>query len=414
MTIPIAACNAGIYSFHWSEEGIRIRVDRLLEDNRGGISGEVTVLSEAPGNPGHIHATRLNLLSSQAKIKLAVALKTKVEHLDWQAIIEQLCVMTVERHRQGEPVLDLGTAPDYDKKRYRLHPVLLEGAPNLLFAPAKTTKSYLALYTGCLVQYNQCGIYGWLPQCGNVLVLDWETSHEEYLRRCWAIKQGLGIRDDSERIKYRYCTQSLPTDIAEIQKIVVDHDIKLAIVDSAGYAAGGDPNDAQIALRFYGAVRTLRITTLIIDHTAKGNNDIRTPFGSVYKINSARNIFELKKSQEVGHDQIELAMHHLAMNEGRLLQPMGFRVVFTNDREGVANKVEFTATDLMKNPDLAKGIPLARRIQHLLLTSGRMETIDIATELDASIDQVRARLNDNKGKFKHFTEGWGVLAGDKK
>jgi hypothetical protein len=410
MSLPILSSNAGIYSFFWEQEQLAIRVDRLSEDSKGVLTGEILIKTGMPGEQKHIHHTRINLTSGETRTRLAKTLTERVNHIDWYSILEQSCIMTLAKHREGEPIADLGDLPNYEAIRYRCSPILFDGEPTLIYGPGGTGKSYLGLYLACLIQYNYLGIYDWTPAAGNVLVLDWETSRQIYNRRAWAIKQGLGITDSTERIKYRYCTQPLPTDIAEIQKLVLENKINCVIVDSCGYAAGGDPNAAEVAIRYFNALRSLRVTSLTLDHVSKGLDGGKSPFGSVYKSNAARSVFQLKKSQDAGECVYDLGLYHEKVNEGMPLKPIGYKAAFSNNRDGVAIKVVFSASKVSDNPDLAKGLVLADRIVIFLLEYKTAEVKDIANGLEVDENTVKARLNENKKKFVHLKDGWALLS----
>lgn len=409
MTVPHASCNAGIYTFYWDDEKIGMRIDRLSEDSKGVLSGEIIIKSGLPGADKHIHMARINLTSGETRNRLSKVLTERLNHVDWYSLLEQACVMTLTKYREGEPVLDIGDVPDYEAVRYRLNPLLFEGEPTLVYGPGGTGKSYLGLYIANLVQYNIAGAIGWIPESGNVLILDWETSYAIYRRRCWAIKQGLGIQDMKDRIKYRYCTQPLAADVAEIQKIVLENKINLAIVDSCGYAAGGDPNQAEIAIRYFGALRSLRISTLTLDHVSKGLDGGKSPFGSVYKTNASRSVFQLKKVQDAGANEYELGLYHEKVNEGRPLKPIGYKSVFTNNENGIATKVEFQPIDILDNPALAASASLPDRIDNYLkqVTTSSME--EISEFLDVDEAKVRTELYRNKKRFVNINKGksWG-------
>jgi hypothetical protein len=415
MTVPELTSNAGIYAFLWKEEKIAIRVDRLAEDSKGTLTGEILIKSGQPGSEKHVHMARINLVSSESRTRLSKLLHERVNTVDWYSILEQSCVMTLAKHREGEPVCDLGDQPEYETARYRLQPLLFDSEPTLIYAPGGTGKSYLALYIACLVQYNIGGIYGWLPLAGNVLVLDWETSRAIYRRRTWAVKQGLGIEDSTERIKYRYCTQPLATDIAEIQKIVIENKINLVIVDSCGYAAGGDPNAAEVAIRYFGALRSIRTATLTLDHVSKGLNGGSSPFGSVYKTNAARSVFQLKKSQDAGANEYELGLYHEKVNEGMPLKPIGYKTKFTNNADGVAIKVVFSQTEIMAAPELTDGkVDLKDKLYYLLKTNGSMGLAEMSAQVGEDKDTVRMtcyRYDETKNKKLFVNLGKGLLWG---
>jgi hypothetical protein len=410
---PEKQYSAGIYSYVWRQENIQILVDHIAESSKGELSGEINIKTAAPGKAPHIHWARLNLTSTTARNAVNKACSERVPELDWPAIIEQACVLTMARHREGEPVLDLGDEPEYQPRRYRVYPLILEGEPNLIYAPGKTGKSYLALFLACLVQYNIIGLNNWTPDSGNALILDYETNYRSYKQRTWAVKQGLGLDipfDAQEKIKYRRCYQPLASEIATIRKYIIEHKINLVIVDSAGYASGGDPNEAAIALAYYAALNSLKITSLTLDHVSKNSFGEKTPFGSVYKTNSARNVWELQKNQEAAQLEYDLGLYHRAMNDGMLQKPIGYHVKFTNNDDGQALKVVFSQSNIEDNAELAKKLPIKDQVINVLRRQ-HLSNKEIHDALpDINPDSIDVTLTRNTKDFiKMPDKTWGVL-----
>ncbi|MFC2027457.1 AAA family ATPase [Chloroflexota bacterium] len=279
---PSLVHNAGIYVFKFTEEALNIRVDRITEKSSN-TSGEITILTEAPGINPFIHQARLNLTSTTARNALAKYLNTRFELDDWAGILEIVCAMVLRKHREGEPVQTVGNLPARDSSKYRLSPLLVESEPNIFFGPGGVGKSYLACYISVLVQTGT-DHHALHPVQGNVLYLDWETSRYEIDERIKAVSRGMSL--EGITIKHRFCSQSLASDITRIQRMVVDTEAALVIVDSVGSACGGEPESAEVVLRYFMALRSLKATTLSIDHVAK-SGDSKTPFGSVFKINAA-------------------------------------------------------------------------------------------------------------------------------
>lgn len=406
---PDVTVHTGIYLFKWESLNIEAMVERIFEDSRHILSGELAIWQKAPGQEELLEQTRLNLSSSSSRDRLAKALAERVENIDWVSVIKYVCILTIKEYRKGEPVVQVGQEPASMETDYRLYPILEEGEPTTIYGPGGAGKSYLADYIAVLVQMNHPGTANWLPKSGNVLYLDWEASESIHNRRIWAIKKGLGITTN-ETVFYRFCTQPLAYDIIEIQHQILEHDIGLVIVDSQVAASSGDIERAEVASQYYNALRSLRRTSLTIDHVPKNVESGKAmPFGSVFKWNRSRSLFELKKYQEPGEDTIELGLYHVKHNEGRLIKPFGIRVEF--DYEGkILQSVRFLATDIQEIPELIKGLSLKARIIGLLKSGEKMEVKEIAEIVEEEQSKVRARLNENKKTFKHFKDGWGLLS----
>jgi hypothetical protein len=247
-----------------------------------------------------------------------------------------------------------------------------------------------------------------IPTQGNVLLLDYETCPEEQNERIKAIRNGLGV--SSGDIYYRYCEQPLPYDITEIQRIVLENDIKLIAIDSVVAAAGADPDKAEVATQYFNALRSLKITSLSVDHTAK-SPESKGPFGSVFKYNRARSVFELRKSQEPGENTIELGLYHRKVNSGRLLPPSGYRITFSTNEFGIMETVTFSKIDVRQVPELAGALPIKDRIAGLLVR-GPMTTAELAETMDTGESTIRAILNRHKNIFTKVKNKWGLLTSE--
>ena len=108
-------------------------------------------------------------------------------------------------------------------------------------------------------------------------------------------------------------------------------------------------------LRAFGALRTLNVSSLIIDHT----NKEKILFGSVYKFNGARMVFLQAKDQQEDADKIIFALVHKKANNFRLMRPIGFELGFEDGR------VSFTRRDVRDTP-LEEHMNMKDRIENLL------------------------------------------------
>ena len=406
MSKPELRVNAGIYALLWEAEQVAIRIDRLRENSRNSVTCEMTVKTLLPGVASHLHQAQLNLTSTPARRTLAKHLAERLPEMDWTAIIEQACVLVLRAYRQGEPVVAVHDVPPRQGPRFRLEPILVEGHPNLIFGAGGMGKSLLATYFAVLIS-SGTHHNGLSPMPGNVLYLDYETSPEELHERVVAIEAGLG-QSGFSNLQYRFCVHPLASEIEEIQRIVCDKQIEFAIIDSMGPACGADPNSPEAVIAYFTALRSLRITTLTLDHVAK-NTATPTPYGSVYKTNLSRSVFELRKEQEAGDDSMHMGLFHRKANFGKLIQPMGLTATFT------PFATTFALCLVRDRPALAEGLSVRERIKDLLPSAGPLTAKEIAEELDIPQVSVRGILNRHRGKtFVRLTDGpeptWGLLA----
>lgn len=397
----------GVYVLDFKEEMIGVRMDRLDESHRQ-VTAEVTVRTTLPGIPPHLHQARLNLTSTAARKTLSKALTERL-HLDWDALLEYACVLVLQAYRQGEPVVRAGSLPrSPDGVAYRLWPLLRQSEPAVLYGYGGTGKSYMAVLSCLLVQRGvSAGGLNGHPEPVPALYLDYESSPEEVNERVQWLRTGLMMPGDVD-IFYRYSYHPLVDDLPEIQRIVADEKVGFLVVDSLGLACGGDPEHSDSALHYFAALRSLRLTSLTIHHQPK--DSLRGAFGSIYIENMARNVWELKGQQEQDSNTLHIGLYHKKVNRGKLLRPMGLRLLF--DDTGESTKVQ--SMDILSVPQLAAGASLRTRIHDLLLHSAGMTVKDLAETLgERGEQQIRNVLSSHKEEFVNITPGakqstWGV------
>jgi len=415
MNKPSVTEGIGFINYAWPELRLRVIAERYTDDGYA----ELSFYSVKGSNESLLHTTRVNLLATTTMNSLAKRLEKNSQDIPWTDILTYITGKTMEIARRGEPAVPIGKKPESMKVEYQLSPILEKGHPTTIYSPGGYAKSYLAAYIACLVQFNIVGIADshscLMPTAGNVLYLDWEASQADHERRLWAIKQGLGINNE-DTLLYRFCHQPLANDIHNVQRLVADHVIDLVIIDSQIAAEGYGPNPSQVSSQYYNALRSLRCTTLTLDHVSKsewkgsGDSDSLGPYGSVVKFNRSRSQFELKKSQAAGDDYLELALVHRKHNEGKLLKPTGIRIEFNQDTEGQLESVTFTACDVGDNPELSKVQTLRDRLIGIL-KSGPRTVKELAEKLDKSEGTIRMELNRkaNKGVYAKRGDQWGLL-----
>ena len=403
MELPTITPHGSGYTLQWPLLQIQMHVSRLRSDN-GRVSAEVRVSSTSAAVPGHLHQARHTLNSTQSKRQLAKALASNFNGIEWEGYVEQACVCILERLRAGAPVIELATLPPRPVEEERLSPLLLERQPTLLFGEGSSGKSLLATYCAVLIGGGVSDPHTQLRgRQGRILYLDYETDEYEVGERITAICQGLGIQRPTG-IFYRRCAQPFDEQIEELQEVVTDKQIDVVIVDSVGYACGGEPESADFVLRYFRALRSLNVTSLSIDHVSKSAEQgrPRTPFGSVYKSNSARSVWEVVKSQEAGSDVLSVGLYHRKVNNGRLLKPIGLRIDFAEDI------VSFSRQEVADVPELADHLPLQNQLVGLLKAT-KMSVRDLAELLGKPDAVIRATLNRYKQVFVKVGDEWGLL-----
>jgi len=414
MNKPSCTPGTDFINYTWPESRLRILAERYDADGYA----ELSFFSDNGRGEEFLDQNKVNLLSASTKHAIAKKLERVRDDVPWDDALTWVTHLTLEKARQGEQPLPVGKKPETMKVEYQLSPILERNQPTTIYCPGGYGKSYLAAYIACLVRFNREGFTDthscWIPTPGNVLYLDWESSFHDHQRRVWAIKQGLGI-DTEETFSYRFCDQPLTADIRNIQRLVADEGVSLLVIDSQMAAAGYGPDASQVSTQFYNALRSLRCTTLTLDHVSKAewgkmaDADSLGPYGSVVKFNRSRSQFEIRKSQTAGEDFMELALIHRKHNEGRLLKPIGIRIDFHNNTDEDLEKVTFRTCDILDNPELSKTQTLKDRLTNAL-ARGSMSTRILADELNKPEGTIRSTLNRYKDTFVNFGNEWGLRA----
>jgi hypothetical protein len=379
------------YQFTWDAEQISIRVDHFRESSRDGLHAELQVRTERSGfNPVLLTPTSVNLTSTRSRADIAKHLKMLLSGIDWTTLIEYACGMATQYHRRGEPALALSSVEQVTPATFRLHPLIFDRMPTVLFGPGGGGKSYLALFLALLV--DKGGYFGrFCGMPGRVLYLDWEADERvlAYRRQQLLLSHAdLGTAD----VVYKRMYRPLSEELVEIQRLVRKHGIQLLILDSLALAAGGDLMSAETAIRLHGALRTLNIASLSIAHVAKNaNEEARSIFGSVFFTNLARSVFEVRSSQDEGAGVRKIVLYHKKTNEGGIQRPIGLSLSF-------GQGVTVAEMDIEEAEELSRPTKTVDRIKRALQDGNHtVKAISEATSLDEAT--VRTRLNEGRNRW---------------
>lgn len=392
----------------WSDDPVAILVDRIRESSDFAVSAEITISTTSPGVSPHLHQARLNLTSTTARNSLAKHLGEGYSSgiAPWPLVMEQLAAMVLRELREGEQLYQVSAITPSEGIKYRVNPFLLEGQPTLIYGEGGAAKSafgmYLSLLVAIPVLQQGCDV-----EPGAVLYLDYETDPGDFQRRIAEMSAGLGF-PIPHSLYYRRCVQPLAADASAIQRMIAEKEISVLIVDSAGLACGGQPQDESLVIPYFGALRQIGITSLTIGHVAK-NAEHKTPFGSVYWTNMPRSVYEVKKVQNEDEDELMIGLYHRKVNMGKLQKPHGFKFAFSPEH------VTVTRTMVEAVPELASQMSLRSRMVESL-RHGPKTARAIANELEDSLPQIQARLSEQKGRTFSIVRVenreifWGLLA----
>lgn len=404
---PEITDGTGSYTFEWKDDQIRIRVSRMHLHHDGKATAEVliTTTNKDYKSP-FLHQSQVNLSSAATMEKLEKLLSTRYPKANWVSIIEATAYNTLERLRQGEPMLELHTQQEVTKPNYLVFPILPLNQPTVIFGEKGVCKSEIALLLSISVALpwhdNPLGLIT-QRESAIPLICDWETDKNEALWRLKCLQEGMNLSYIS--IPYRRCAMPLSRDIEAIQQAISDANATFIVIDSLAGAAGGDLNKSEIATEFFAALRQLKVTSLVIAQTSKDReNKNKSVLGSGIFTYYFRSIWELRKEQGEGEDDIDIGMFHLAANMSRLYHPLGFHFSFSEDRTTVATQDTRSIAGLLERSSNTTRV-------YELLKDGALSTKDIVEELgiarniaDATIKRMRDR-----GIIVRVEDKWGLV-----
>lgn len=388
---------SGIYEFTWPNLNISARVERLKDNSDNELRGEIWVESQRPNSAGHVKQGRVILTSPTSRNQFAKALSTRDAEVDWDQIVEQMAIAVIQDWREGIPAVEItGQVAPAEAARWLIYPLVQMGNPTLIYGKGSSGKSWLAQYLSVLV-HEGMDTGGLTVDKAKVLYLDWETDQHEIITRISMIRKGLGLSTTNVApgLVYKPMTQGLAADINTVKTIVKERDIHFVILDSLGSACMGEPESAEVVLRMFSALRSLGVSSLCVDHT---NHEGRL-FGSVYKFNSARQIFEAKKSQAEDESRLEFAMFHRKANNSKLIKPLGWVLNFDNQEHSTT----LTRRDV-RDTKLETEMRVVDRISNIL-REGKHTVSELADLLEKTQSHISKELAVHKNQFVKLPDG---------
>jgi len=347
-----------------------------------------------------------NLTSSRARKELANYLKGMQDEIEWYTAIEAIFQRIVEEYYTPEQPVKPRIV-EHTTISFVLDPVLVKGHPALIYAAGGAGKSLIAQYMSLLAQ-NGLTFTGHENEVYKTLYLDWELDEDEFSRRLSMLMANFS--NDVDMPLYKHCALPFRDELSSVIKAVLENDIKLIIMDSAGPAIGGDINDAARVIDFFNCVRKLTsigATVLILSHvskqTRKTDETEGLPIGSVYFENLSRICWELKQRKADGYMQIGLFCRK--SNFGPM-RPIGFEIKF---EDGLAF-IKQTLYEEIEDMTVSKS-PTPELVLNVLevLESADVNEIAKQTNVDKQyLWQVLNRLK-KKGVVKNTGNKWQLV-----
>ena len=279
----------------------------------------------------------------------------------WGALLDEASTYVIEEREKGNPVENLKYGTISESAQYIVEPFLVSSQSNLLYGDGGLGKSWFALYLGALVASGKRH-GGLTPEPGNVMYVDYEVDKQDMENRFIALCNGLGIEPPD--FLYLKQEKSINHDQARMAQLVAEHNIQFMIIDSAAMACGGEPEAADVATRYWNALRTLGCTTLTIAHVSKteaSEKGTSTPYGSVFWRNYARNAWEIKRGTIFKRLEKQFGLVQTKLNSGAGDDPRNF--LFTFDDGTLATKVTVHESIVENNDSLMATSTTWKRIE---------------------------------------------------
>jgi len=400
---------AYVEEHHWPV----IQLRNITRSRGGDIVAELDAFCMDADAMTPVAGIRFNLTSLQTRGTIAKSLVNgTLDHslsvVDWDRIIPDVCLRVMKLYRNGSASEEIWPSEDIILPQFLIKPILPLHQPCIIFGDGGSGKGHVAMTLSILAALpyydNPLGLI--VPsEPTNVLYMDYESDRDEFERTlsglCRGMKQSVGIK----RIQ---ASQKVSVNIEQLRKRVVEDSIGLLVIDSLAPASGGYSNDpSEPATELYRALRTLPdVTTLIIAHNSKDQDRKKSVYGSIFFSNLARSVWEVKKSQEVGDDIMEVSLTHRKANR-RLELPIGLSYSF----DEAINTTTVKTIDLATT-SLSDQLPLSFQIKDLL-RSGSQTVADIAEILSVTTSTARGTLNRmlKKEIVVRLKDGeWGLQA----
>lgn len=383
------AIDEGHYRLSLFSLGLQFDVDRLRRD-RHELIGELAVRCELAGARtfnGVLSVGTFNLSSPTARYTRAKDLQRSANapELDFAGYLEELCQRVLASERAGQPAILLKSVvcpADEADSTITIHGISIPMRHSIIvFGDGGTGKSTIAL-----------AIAGELERFGkSTLVLDWEQ--DEYENRKIL---GKLFGDDLPDVKYRRCERPLSVEVDGIAQQVRECAIDYVIADSVAFACDGPPESAEVAQRYFRALRQLRVGSVNVAHITKGENGDKRPFGSAFWHNGARATYYAERASDSTSDEMIVGLFNRKNNLGPLLPPFGLSLNFQPHRIAIG------PANLADSDELAAKLPLWARMKGAL-RRGPKTLVDLSEELGAKVDTVERTMRRHSLVFTRLT-----------
>ena len=326
-----------------------------IEDRRCDVLLDITFSNEQFENLP-IYFTATNLFDADKRTKISNASISELKRISFDITDERIVhsydstKLKIDLHSMGkqarEVVQDSTRAtmaigdPDIPFK-YMVKPFLPEKSGVILYGSPKTGKSYLCGSLGISVDAGYNGI--WPVEKAKVMYVNLERNEDSMRRRLGQINRALGLNPRRPLLMYNANESTLKQAYASIAKDMVEHEVKLVIIDSLTQSGYGDFNDNRVGAQVIKVLNRLIKPTgasyLAIGHTPK--SDENTLLGAQSQIAGADVMVSLKSEyHQRNKKQLGIMLKMVRQNDSPPLDSpiitlewdtLGLRTVGTGD-----------------------------------------------------------------------------------
>lgn len=382
--------------FTWPDAPLRVDVANMRESSDG-FNGELAILQLlAGGKSKQLHWAKTNMASTRSRADLVKALvpRWKDSTVEWWThVIEQVCKLSVEAFRAGQPAVDLATIEIPDRQQYLAGTLIPRDNTAVLFGDGGAGKSLIALALAVAVSHGINLPYVPVSAATNVMYLDWETNEHEIGRRLRALAKGFAVKVPS--VYYRAMRHSLVSEAQSIRNEIADRKIGLVICDSLVAAQGGEERESDSTTRTFNALRTFSpAARLVITHMSKaslaGTEGEARPYGSVFVRNFARSVWYVRQSEARRQGEMRVGLFDTKGNERGKAAPFGWRFIY-EEEAGRLKAIGLATMELAEDETFIPMLSLPTRIRSAL-SAGARTTRELVEETGGRMDTITKAL----------------------
>lgn len=401
--------------YQWPVMELRIIADRISDEGHA----ELWFYHDNGHGSSLLHTAKVNLMSSSTMTQLAKRMAQHSNDIPWTQVLTAITSKTMERQRQGEPIEELWTGIEEIKPpKYLLNPFIVENYPNVIFADPSAYKSNLAIIFMQILQlpwYDNPLKLDAPDKPVKCLYLDWEQDRNTVIWLAEVLSRSYDL--GTLPIKYLQCKGTpLINKVEYIKEYVAKEGIEMLIIDSIGLASGPKLNDPDAPVNLYAALSSIGVTSLLLAHNSKDRETkSRTIYGNQFFQAQARNIWEIRKTQEPGSKEMDIALFHRKPPPFHSLEhPRGFKVKYSYSNKYGHDLMEILPCDPKNVAEFVEQMGNKTRILELLRL-GALTQKEMTEKLGISFQAVYSALKSLQNpKSPQVVEldnkKWGLLS----